>query len=97
MNRPNPLVFLLFFLSGATGLVYELIWTRELIFVFGGTTYAISTVLVVFMAGLGLGIYLCVRYSRSIRDAARFYGLLEIAIGVYALLVPYLLDAALPI
>ena len=37
---------MMFFLSGATGLVYEIIWTRELTFVFGGTSYAITSVLV---------------------------------------------------
>jgi hypothetical protein len=46
----NPILFVLFFLSGAAGLVYELVWVRQLTVVFGGTTYAITTVLVVFWA-----------------------------------------------
>lgn len=95
--RPNPIVYLLFVLSGATGLVYELVWTRELIFVFGGTTHAISTVLVAFMGGLGLGSYLAGRFSRSIREPGRLYGVIEIAIGGYALLVPWLLGLAEPL
>src|SRR5262245_44026748 len=78
--RPNPIVYLLFILSGATGLVYELVWTRELIFVFGGTTHAISTVLVAFMGGLGLGSFLAGKFSRSIREPGRLYGVIEIAI-----------------
>src|SRR5262245_36483078 len=49
------LVLCCFFLTGASGLVFEQVWTRELELVFGSTTLAISTVLSVFMGGLGLG------------------------------------------
>ena len=44
-----------FFLSGATGLVYEVLWIRMLGLVFGHTVFAVTTVLTAFMAGLGLG------------------------------------------
>ena len=92
----NALIYVLFFLSGAAGLVYELVWVRELIFVFGGTTYAITTVLVAFMGGLGLGSYLAGRLSRRLKNPAGAYGLLEICIGLYALCVPVLLGLAEP-
>ncbi len=88
---------LLFLLSGATGLVYELIWTRQLIIVFGGTTYAITTVLVSFMAGLGLGCFLAGRRANRMANPGLAYGVLEIGIGLYALLVPVLFHAAEPI
>ena len=52
--RP-PLVLALFFLSGFAALVYETVWTRQLVLVFGGTVTSVSTVLAGFMAGLGLG------------------------------------------
>jgi predicted membrane-bound spermidine synthase len=44
-----------FFVSGAVGLVYEVVWLRMLGLVFGHTVYAITTVLAAFMAGLALG------------------------------------------
>jgi spermidine synthase len=91
------LAYLFFLLSGATGLVYELTWTRELIFVFGGTTYAITTVLVAFMGGLGLGCYIAGRYAARITAAGRAYGILEILIGLYALAAPLLLAQAEPL
>ncbi len=91
------LLILLFLTSGATGLVYELIWTRELVFVFGGTTYAITTVLVAFMGGLGLGSYLAGRWAGRVRRPGLAYGLLELFIGLYALAVPAMLDAAEPL
>ncbi len=92
----TPITYILFFLSGTTALVYELVWVRELIFVFGGTTYAITTVLVAFMAGLGLGSVLAGRMCHRLDRPARVFGYLEIGIGVYAVLVPTLLGLAEP-
>jgi spermidine synthase len=92
----SMLLYVLFFFSGTTALVYELVWVRQLIFVFGGTTYAITTVLVAFMAGLGLGSYLAGRNAHRFEHPARMFGLLEIGIGVYALLVPVLFGVADP-
>lgn len=97
MNRSRQFVFLcLFFVSGACGLIYEIVWSRLLVFVFGGTTFAITTVLGCFMGGLAVGSYLAGRLSRRVDRPARVYGLLEIGIGLYCLLVPFLLDLALP-
>ena len=45
----------LFFLSGISGLVYQIVWVRLLTHLLGGSSLAISTVLAVFMAGLALG------------------------------------------
>lgn len=55
-GRPSAAGILLicFFLSGATGLVYEVVWLRMLGLIFGHTVYAITAVLAAFMAGLGL-------------------------------------------
>jgi spermidine synthase len=78
-----------FFLSGASGLILELIWTRMLTLVFGSTTLAISTVLTAFMGGLGVGSYLAGRLADRLRDPVRAYALAEAAIGAYALLVPW--------
>src|ERR1044071_1539339 len=52
------IAFLCFFLSGAAGLIYQVVWTRMLTQIFGNTTYAIATVLSAFMAGLAIGSYL---------------------------------------
>ena len=92
-----PLLIILFLISGATGLVYELVWTRTLIFVFGGTTYAVTTVLVAFMGGLGLGCWLAGRAARWVRRPASIYGVLEICIGLYALCVPVLFQFVEPL
>src|SRR6266511_3013406 len=79
-----------FFLSGATGLIYEVLWARMLGLVFGATTLAVSTVLAAFMGGLALGSALAGRSGSSVRRPVRAYGLLEIGIALYALAVPFL-------
>ena len=50
-----PALALLFFMSGASALVYQVVWLRLLSLVFGVTVYAASAVLTSFMAGLALG------------------------------------------
>ena len=58
-QRKHSFVLALIFLfSGISGLVYEIVWLRMLIRVFGVTIYAVSTVLVVFMGGLALGSFM---------------------------------------
>ena len=88
-------ILLCFFASGVSGLVYQVVWVRELVLVFGATTFAVSTVLTAFMGGLALGSYYFGRRSETVARPLRLYGLLEIGIGVYGLAVP-LIFAALP-
>src|SRR5215471_20460830 len=84
-------VAICFFLSGATGLVYEVLWIRMLGLVFGHTVFAVTTVLTAFMAGLGLGSWAFGRLADRLRRPLRLYGLLEIGVGGFCLLVPLLL------
>jgi len=58
--------------------------------VFGATTLAVSTVLAAFMGGLAFGSALAGRLAKRIQKPLLTYGLIEIAIAVYALLVPLL-------
>ncbi|MBI2162730.1 MAG: fused MFS/spermidine synthase, partial [candidate division NC10 bacterium] len=89
-RRLLPFIYLLFFLSGATGLLYEVVWARMLTQIFGNTTHAIATVLSAFMAGLALGSYVFGRLVDARRNALLAYGLLEGGVGLYGLLVPTL-------
>ncbi|HKR02354.1 MAG TPA: fused MFS/spermidine synthase [Pyrinomonadaceae bacterium] len=84
------LVGLCFVLSGATGLIYEVLWARMLGLVFGATTFAISAVLAAFMGGLALGSAWAGRLAARIKRPLRVYGIIEVGIAVYALLVPLL-------
>jgi spermidine synthase len=87
----TALVLACFFLSGASGLVFEAVWTRELTLVFGSTALAMSTVLSVFMGGLAIGSWLAGRLADRISDRLRAYALAEAGVGLYALVVPLIL------
>src|SRR3954470_22916505 len=84
------LIAICFILSGATGLIYEVLWARMLGLVFGATTFAVSTVLAAFMGGLALGSAWAGRMGAKIKRPLRAYGLIEIGIALYALFVPVL-------
>ena len=84
------LIGLCFIFSGATGLIYEVLWARMLGLVFGATTLAVSTVLAAFMGGLALGSALAGRLCSRIKRPLSAYGWLEIGIAIYAILVPLL-------
>ena len=59
--------------------------------VFGHTVFAVTTVLTAFMAGLGLGSWTFGRIADRQARPLRLYGLLEIGVGGFCLLVPVLL------
>jgi len=89
----RSILYVIFFISGATGLVYEVIWVRLTGLVFGNTSHAISTVLGAFMAGLALGSWKLGRRADRTSNPLRMYGLLEIGIGISAALVPLIFRA----
>lgn len=90
-------VLSLFFVSGSLGLLYEVVWLRMLILVFGSTHFAVSTVLTAFMGGLALGAWFLGRKIDAKWEPVRVYGILEIGIGVYALAVPHLFKLLIPL
>ncbi len=88
------IVALLFLISGATGLIYQVVWTRMFTIVFGNTTYAVSAVLTAFMAGLALGSHVFGRFVDKQRRVLLIYALLEVGIAVAALLLPDVVEAS---
>src|SRR5206468_7687840 len=84
------LVPFLFFCSGATALVYEVLWSKYLTLMLGSTVQAQTVVLAVFMGGLAIGNRLFGKKSAAVRDPLRMYGILELVIGSYAFLFPHL-------
>ena len=90
IRRVHLALLVCFFLSGATGLVYEVVWTRMAGLVFGNTVYAVTTVLAAFFGGLALGSYLLGPVADRARRHVHLYGLMEIGIGLYCLCTPLL-------
>jgi spermidine synthase len=93
----KPFVLLCFFFSGFSGLLYEVLWLRLLILIFGSTTLAISTVLTAFMGGLALGSYFFGRMMDRQKRPLLYYGILEGVIGLYALIIPWIFSGLIPV
>jgi spermidine synthase len=84
------LLLLLALASGAASLVYQIVWMRRLVLVFGSATLATSTVLVVFLGGLALGAWVWGRAAdRYATRSLAIYGLVEVGIGLYAFASPW--------
>ena len=94
---PRIWIFLFFFVSGATGLIYEVVWTRLLTLVMGNTHYSIATVLTAFMGGLALGSYAGGKVIDRRFNPLAAYAFLELGIGLYCLIIPGLIDFAFPL
>ncbi|MBL8681076.1 MAG: fused MFS/spermidine synthase [Myxococcales bacterium] len=88
--------FVCFFLSGASSLVFEVIWTRKLTLVFGASTPAISTVLSAFMGGLALGSYVIGKRADRLKFPLLTYAVMEAFVGLFALAVPFIVDTVYP-
>ena len=91
----RPLLFLLFFVSGFCGLLYQVVWTRLAFASFGIITPVLSVVISVFMLGLSLGAWAGGRWvgalvRRTGLSAVLFYALAELMIGLGAFAVPQL-------
>ncbi len=84
-------IHVLFFLSGAAGLIYEVVWMRMLSFVFGNTTYAVSVVLATFLGGLAIGALRFGRKADQGGNLLRTYAGLEAGAALIALVLPFLL------
>ncbi len=79
-------IFLINFLS----LIYQVVWMRSIMLVFGTTALSISTILTVFLSGIALGGYLGGRFIGSIENKTRFCGLALISLGIYCLASIYI-------
>ena len=86
---------ILFFLSGAAALAYEVVWVKLLTLQFGSAAWSISTVVASFMAGLGAGGAWAGRRADRIRRPLRAYALLELGIALFGVFsVPLLRNMA---
>ena len=92
-SRATPslrgVVLALFVASGAAGLIYQVVWSRELVLVFGNTTQAVATIVTAFMAGLGFGSLVGGRLADTSLRPLRLYGLVELAVAAMAALLPF--------
>ena len=106
MNKPLPVlsaaryratwirwgVYGCFFFSGATSLIFEVLWSRQFVTVFGNSSYAISIVLCAYMCGVGLGGWIGGKWADRTTRWLTAFGGVQVAISLWALAIPLMLN-----
>jgi spermidine synthase len=87
----RTILLIAFFLTGSTGLLYQVLWSRLLVLSFGYTIHSISIVITAFMGGLAIGSLLGGYIADRTAKTVLVYGIAELGIGFIALLTyPYI-------
>jgi spermidine synthase len=82
----------LMLVSSAVSFTYEVLWTRLLTFVLGGSVYAFSTMLATFLLGIALGAAVAARTGRTTAAARRGFALAQIGTALLSLAAFHLVD-----
>jgi spermidine synthase len=81
MNRNFLLIIILFFFSGMSALIYEILWLKELGLLFGNASYAMATTLAAFFWGLAVGSYQWGKRVYTYNNPLKLYALLELGVA----------------
>src|SRR6478609_12123353 len=88
LDRVPVRILVIFVLSGAAGLIDEIVWSRQLVLVFGNTTQAVSAILTGFFGGMAIGAAVGGRYADRVRRPLRVYGWLEVVLAGVVIVTP---------
>jgi len=88
----HSLIAILFIISGAIGLIYQIVWFKYLSLFLGNTTYAQTIVLATFMGGLAIGAAVWGRRVDRVYTPVMLYAYLEIGIAAYCFFFPDILE-----
>ncbi|WP_425399038.1 fused MFS/spermidine synthase [Aeoliella sp.] len=79
-----------FFVSGAASMVYEVSWSRQIGLLFGHTVQATAVVLAAYFAGMAVGYLLGGKWAARVSPLIG-YGLAELVVAGWAVLIPSIL------
>ena len=96
-TRSRTALLVLFLLSGTAGLIHEIAWTRVLRHILGGSSLALTTVLVAFLGGLAVGAWVVARRIHRVRSPVIAFGWIELLIAAWTVLLPTWVDATWPL
>lgn len=97
MTRQAPVtVALLFFVSGAVALGFEVVWARQLATILGGATTSVAYVVALFMGGMAIGYAVGGRIAPRIRRPVRAYGVIELGLALLGLFASRMLPGLSP-
>ena len=97
IGAPAAIVLAMFAVSGASALIYEVAWMRQLADLLGSTSSAAAAVLATFMGGLAIGSFTIGRIVDRARRPLVVFAMLEAGIGATALVLPMAFEAAAPL
>ena len=83
----RKLLLFAFMISGMSALIYEVVWARQLQLIFGSTIYAVSTILTTFFVGFAFGAFIIRNYADRTENPLKIFGLLQLGIGLYGLII----------
>ena len=86
----QAIILVIFFLSGACGLIYEVVWQRMLVLVFGSSAFASATRLATIRTGLALGSFRFGRLVDRYKEPLKLYAYQEAGIGLFAIIAPFI-------
>lgn len=89
-------VYMTIALSGMTALAAEVIWTRLLSLLFGGSTYTFSLILAAFLAGLGIGSGAGSALARTLPRPRAALGWCQLLLCAAIAWTAYMLTSSLP-
>jgi len=95
MNKSNSaerLVLVIFFFSGLSALIYQVVWQRLLTVHYGTGPISIALVVTVYMIGLGLGALFGGHLSERFRQRILIYSLIEVGVGLFGIISPSFLN-----
>src|SRR4051794_30005798 len=86
-SRRFPILLVLFFGSGCSALIYEIVWYHMLQLNIGSTAISLGVLLATYMGGLSIGSAGLPRLRRFLSHPLRTYAVLEVGIAALAILV----------
>ena len=94
MKRSHAnLLSVVFGISGATALIYEIVWSRLLQPIFGSTLYSTSTLFAAFLLGFSIGAFALRNHADTTKQPLVQLALIEIAIGLYGIFITNIFSA----
>ena len=78
MRRYQLAMTAIFVMSGGAGLIDEIVWSRQLVLIFGNTTQAIAAILTGYFAGMAAGNLIGGRLADRVRSGLRLCASLEL-------------------
>jgi len=82
--------------SGFNAFLYEVLWTRLLSHVLGGSIYAFTTMLAAFLTGIALGGAIAGRFAATRQQAAWFFAVAQVAITILSIAAYSWMQALIP-